>query len=43
MIAYASDTFETKDMIRIGIPTTIVGLVIFFVFVFTYWNWVGML
>ncbi|MBU2699773.1 anion transporter [Sporomusaceae bacterium BoRhaA] len=43
MIAYATDTFETKDMIRIGIPTTIVGLIIFFVFVFTYWQWVGML
>lgn len=43
MISYATDTFETKDMIRIGIPTTIVGLAIFFVFVFTYWKWVGML
>jgi solute carrier family 13 (sodium-dependent dicarboxylate transporter), member 2/3/5 len=43
MIAYATDTFETKDMIRIGIPTTIVGVALYFIFVFTYWQWVGML
>lgn len=43
MIAYSTDTFETKDMIKVGIPMTIVGLVLYFVFVFTYWTWVGMI
>ncbi|MDU2066159.1 MAG: DASS family sodium-coupled anion symporter [Sporomusaceae bacterium] len=43
MIPYATDTFETKDMIKVGIPMTIVGIALYFLFVFTYWTWTGML
>jgi solute carrier family 13 (sodium-dependent dicarboxylate transporter), member 2/3/5 len=43
MIPYATDTFETKDMIKVGIPMTIVGLALYFLFVFTYWTWTGMI
>jgi len=43
MIAYATDTFEVKDMAKVGIPMTIAGLAVLVLFVFTYWHWVGLL
>ena len=43
MIPYATNTFETKDMAKVGIPLTIIGVVMFLVFLFTYWHWVGMI
>jgi anion transporter len=43
MIAYGTNTFEVKDMIRIGIPTTIAAILLIVVFTYTYWHWVGLL
>ena len=42
MIAYGTDTFEVKDLMRIGIPLTIIALLLLVVFWFTYWRWLGM-
>jgi di/tricarboxylate transporter len=42
MIAYGTDTFEVKDLMRIGIPLTIIALLLLVVFWFTYWRWMGM-
>ena len=41
MIAYGTDTFEVKDLMRIGIPLTIIALSLLVVFWFTYWRWLG--
>jgi anion transporter len=43
MIAYATDTFEVKDMAKMGIPMTIASLIVLGIFVFTYWSWMGLL
>jgi anion transporter len=43
MIAYGTDTFEVKDMIRIGIPTTIAALALVVLFTYTYWHWLGLI
>lgn len=42
MIPYATDTFEVKDMAKVGIPMTIIGFAVFVVFIFTYWHWLGL-
>jgi sodium-dependent dicarboxylate transporter 2/3/5 len=42
MIAYGTDTFEVKDLMRIGIPLTVIALLLLVVFWFTYWRWLGM-
>jgi solute carrier family 13 (sodium-dependent dicarboxylate transporter), member 2/3/5 len=42
MIAYGTDTFEVKDLMKIGIPLTIIALLLLVVFWFTYWRWLGM-
>ena len=41
MIAYGTDTFEVKDLMKIGIPLTIIALLLLIVFWFTYWRWLG--
>lgn len=43
MMAYASDTFEIRDMIKMGTALTIAGVLLFFVFVKTYWHWIGLI
>lgn len=43
MIPYATQAFEVKDMIKMGIPFTIISLVVLLVFVFTYWHWLGLI
>ena len=43
MMAYATDTYELKDMLRIGIPLTILGLGVFILFLYTYWRVLGLL
>jgi anion transporter len=43
MIPYSTDTFEVKDMMRIGIPTTIAALVLIVIFTQTYWHWLGLI
>jgi di/tricarboxylate transporter len=42
MIAYSTDTFDVKDLMKIGIPLTLIALILLVVFWFTYWKWLGM-
>ncbi len=42
MVPYATDTFDVKDMAKVGIPLTIIGFVVFVIFTFTYWHWLGL-
>ena len=42
MIAYGTDTFEVKDLMKIGIPLSIIAVLLLGVFWFTYWRWLGM-
>ncbi|WP_036665007.1 SLC13 family permease [Paludibacterium yongneupense] len=42
MMAYATGTFELKDMFKVGIPLTVLGIALFLLFVKTYWHWVGL-
>jgi anion transporter len=41
MIAYSTDTFDVKDLMKIGIPLTFIALIMVVVFWFTYWKWLG--
>jgi sodium-dependent dicarboxylate transporter 2/3/5 len=43
MITYGTDTFEVKDLMKIGIPLSIVALLLLVVFWFTYWKWLGII
>ncbi|MDU2064309.1 MAG: DASS family sodium-coupled anion symporter [Sporomusaceae bacterium] len=42
MIPYATNTFEVKDMAKVGIPLTIISLGVLVLFIFTYWHWLGL-
>lgn len=39
MIAYATNTFEVQDMVKVGIPMTILAFALLALFNFTYWHW----
>jgi sodium-dependent dicarboxylate transporter 2/3/5 len=41
MIAYSTDTFDVKDLMKIGIPLTLIALILVVIFWFTYWKWLG--
>ena len=41
MIPYSTDTFDVKDLMKIGIPLTLIALVLVVIFWFTYWRWLG--
>jgi sodium-dependent dicarboxylate transporter 2/3/5 len=41
MIAYGTDTFDVKDLMKIGIPLSVIALLLLVVFWFTYWRWLG--
>jgi anion transporter len=41
MIAYGTDTFTVRDLMKIGIPLTVIALLLLVVFWFTYWRWLG--
>lgn len=43
MIPYGTQAFEVKDMVRMGVPFTIISLVVLGIFVFTYWHWWGLI
>ncbi|WP_378953450.1 SLC13 family permease [Pelosinus sp. sgz500959] len=43
LLTYATDTYELKDMLRLGIPLTILGLLVYVLFTHTYWHWIGLL
>ncbi len=42
MIAYSTDTFDVKDLMRVGIPLTLIALILVAIFWFTYWKWLGL-
>lgn len=41
MIAYSTDTFDVRDLMKIGIPLTLIALSLLMLFWFTYWRWLG--
>jgi solute carrier family 13 (sodium-dependent dicarboxylate transporter), member 2/3/5 len=41
MLAFGTDTFETRDFIRVGIVLTIIAYVMLLIFATTYWHWLG--
>lgn len=41
ILAFATDTFSTKDCMKVGIPLTIVGYILLLVFSQTYWKVLG--
>lgn len=41
MIPYSTDTFDVKDLMKIGIPLTLIALILVVIFWFTYWKWLG--
>ncbi|QED49888.1 DASS family sodium-coupled anion symporter [Cytobacillus dafuensis] len=43
MLAYGTGAFTTKDLLKSGIPITIVGYALIVIFSLTYWQWVGLL
>ncbi|WP_298470620.1 DASS family sodium-coupled anion symporter [Psychrobacillus sp. FSL K6-4046] len=43
MLAYGTGAFTTKDLLKSGLPITIVGYLLIIVFSMTYWQWVGLL
>jgi di/tricarboxylate transporter len=42
MITYGTDTFEVKDLMKIGIPLSVIAVLLLGIFWFTYWRWLGM-
>lgn len=43
LMAYSTDTYELKDMLKVGIPLTILSYGVFVLFLFTYWHWLGIM
>lgn len=41
MVAFSTDTFETKDFIKTGIPLTIIAYLFILLLAATYWKWLG--
>ena len=43
MIAYGTDTFDVKDFMKIGIPLSVISLLLLVIFWCTYWRWLGVI
>lgn len=43
MLAYGTGAFTTKDLLKSGIPITLVGYLLIIIFSLTYWQWIGLL
>lgn len=43
MLAYGTGTFTARDLLKTGVPITIIGYILIVVFSMTYWQWVGLL
>ncbi|WP_077318722.1 DASS family sodium-coupled anion symporter [Virgibacillus proomii] len=43
MLAYGTGTFTTKQLLKSGIPITVLGYILIIIFSATYWQWVGLL
>lgn len=42
MVVYCTDTFDSKDFIRTGIPLTIIAFAMIMLLSATYWRWLGL-
>ncbi|BAE53109.1 Di- and tricarboxylate transporters [Paramagnetospirillum magneticum AMB-1] len=42
MVVYCTETFQSKDFIRTGIPLTIIAYIMILVMSATYWRWLGL-
>jgi sodium-dependent dicarboxylate transporter 2/3/5 len=43
MVAYTTDTFSSKEMMRVGIPLGIIAVILMMLFSATYWHWIGVI
>jgi di/tricarboxylate transporter len=43
MVAYGTGGFKPVDLLKVGVPLTIVGYALLMVFAATYWQWIGLL
>ena len=43
MLAYGTGAFRAKDLLKTGIPLTIIGYLMIILFSATYWQWIGLL
>ncbi len=43
MLAYGTETFTAKQLLKSGIPITVIGYLFIILFSATYWQWVGLL
>ncbi|MDU2065363.1 MAG: DASS family sodium-coupled anion symporter [Sporomusaceae bacterium] len=43
LLTYSTGTYEQSDMLKIGIPLTLLGLGAYILFVNTYWHWLGLI
>lgn len=43
LLTYATDTYELSDMLKLGIPLTILGLFAYVLLANTYWKWLGLI
>ncbi len=43
MLAYGTGSFTAKDLLKSGIPITIIGYILIIIFSLTYWQWIGLL
>ena len=43
MLAYGTGAFSSKDLLKSGIPITLIGYLLIVLFSMTYWQWVGLL
>lgn len=43
MIAYGTDTFTTRDLMKAAIPMTVAAIILMALFAATYWRWVGLI
>lgn len=43
MVAYSTDTFSSDEMMKVGIPLTIIAVLMMVLFSATYWRWIGVI
>lgn len=43
MLAYGTGAFKVKDLLKSGVPLTVIGYLLILLFSATYWKWIGLL
>ena len=43
MLAYGTGAFSSKDLLKVGLPITVIGYILVVLFSMTYWQWTGLL